>query len=290
MMVLPSCPTPASMDESLVHGAALSALSVLKWSALNQQVSEKNDLVAEEVPIALIYNGITHAVMLATPEYLEDFAYGFSLAEQIIDSPSDIYGVELNSMPQGIEVNIELSSAHFQRLKERRRSLTGRTGCGLCGSESLAQALRLPQQRLQDNSLFTHAMLKDVLVNMAEFQPMQEQTGATHACALVDVSGQILLAREDVGRHNALDKLIGAMRNTKMLEDSSAASSRFVLTTSRASYEMVQKTIIAGIPMLVAMSAPTGLAVRIAKQAGLTLVGFTRAQQHVVYSHPERLV
>lgn len=288
-MASPVCPANTlPVDDTLIHREVASSRSVLKWNATNQQLTEKQDTVAEEVPVALIYNGISHAVMLASPNHLEDFAYGFSLAEQIIDAANDIYGVELTTMAQGIEVNIDLSSACFQRLKERRRSLTGRTGCGLCGAESLAQALRIPDQTLQDTSRFSHTMLKEVLVAMTEHQPLQEQTGATHACALVDAEGKIVLAREDVGRHNALDKLLGALARDKV-RHAGCVSDHFVLTTSRASYEMVQKTIVAGLPMLVAMSAPTGLAVRMAEQAGLTLVGFTRAQQHVVYSHPERL-
>ncbi len=256
---------------------------------LGQSVT-RLDAVAEEVPIAFVYNGVSHAVMLATPQDLEDFALGFSLSEGIIESPSDLYGLEINALENGIELQVEIASACFLQLKEKRRNLTGRTGCGLCGSESLNHALRMPTEAQQN----TLKVAKPVSVN-AEIlslaynniraqQVLQASTGATHASAFVDLTGNILLLREDVGRHNALDKLVGALKKQ------AAMNKGFILTTSRASFEMVQKTISAGIPMLVAISAPTGLAIRVAAQYGVTLIGFAREHSFVVYNDTKKYV
>ena len=247
------------------------------------QLTAKTDIVAEEVPVALVYNGISHAVMLATPQDLEDFALGFSLTEGIIDSPADVYAIEVTAQTNGFAIQLDIASDCFARLKDKRRNLTGRTGCGLCGSESLDQALRLPEKSLVQNTLAIHAeTLSKAFGHIRDLQKIQALTGATHASALVNAAGEVVLLREDVGRHNALDKLIGAIK--KM--DSAFSQQHFVMTTSRASYEMVQKTVSAGLPMLVAISAPTGLAVRVAEQYGLTLVGFTREHSFVVYCDP----
>ena len=255
---------------------------VVKWEA--GALSAHDDTVAEEVPIALVYNGVSHVVMLATPQDLEDFAVGFSLSEGIITRADEIYGMEIQPQARGIELLIELAADRFFMLKERRRNLTGRTGCGLCGAESLAQALRIPDNIVDHAEHFSHEAIVAAHHNIRARQPLQAVTGATHACAWVRPDGEIELVREDVGRHNALDKLIGARARSR------AQSAGFVLTTSRASYEMVQKTASAGIPMLVAVSAPTGLAIRVARDCGLTLIGFARQQQYVIYSHPERIL
>lgn len=253
------------------------------------QLGAKTDVVAEEVPIALVYNGISHAVMLATPQDLEDFALGFSLTEGIVESVTDIYSIEVTPQANGFAVQMDISSACFARLKDKRRNMTGRTGCGLCGSESLDQALRLPSEidaiaeNFKKNTLQVHAQtLSAAFKNIRDQQKIQALTGATHASALVSAVGEVVLLREDVGRHNALDKLIGAIKKSA----SDFSQQYFVMTTSRASYEMVQKTMSAGLPMLVAISAPTGLAVRVAEQYGLTLVGFTREHSFVVYCDP----
>lgn len=252
-------------------------------------VEAKMDVIAEEVPIALVYNGISHAVMLATPQDLEDFALGFSLTEGILDAPSDLYSMEVVQRPQGFELHLDVASSCFQRLKEKRRSMTGRTGCGLCGSESLEQALRIPVTKLSEKTdKITGRVINLAFANIRQQQKLQTLTGATHASAWVNMHGDVELIREDVGRHNALDKLIGAMAKKNQLE-SNQSKEGFVLTTSRASYEMVQKTASAGINMLVAISAPTGLAIRVAEQCHLTLVGFARENSYVVYSHPENI-
>lgn len=261
------------------------AYDVQKWQ--DDHISQIVDYVAEEVPIALVYNGISHAVMLASPSDLSDFAVGFSFTEGIISQLSDIYDIEEVPQSNGVELHITIATECFQNLKEKRRNLTGRTGCGLCGAESLSQAMRIPSVNF-DASLDGSWMLDAETINRAADalkgkQQLQNQTGATHASAWVDAQGQLLLVREDVGRHNALDKLIGAVLAAKMDKRG------FVITTSRASYEMVQKTASAGVAVLIAISAPTGLAVRIAKQCGMTLVGFTRPNQHVVYSGIARM-
>lgn len=269
-------------DDILAATGASGHYSVLKWE--QGGLLQFEDCVAEEVPVAMVYNGVSHAVMLATPRDLEDFAVGFSLTEGIAASGNDIYGVEAVPKPNGIELHIELAAEQFYRLKERRRSMTGRTGCGLCGSESLEQAMRIPMDVIDHELQIRSQALHRALVNIRGEQHLQKLTGATHACAWATSDGEVTLLREDVGRHNALDKLIGGrVRND-------AQDEGFVLTTSRASYEMVQKTAAAGIPMLAAVSAPTGLAIRIARKCGVTLIGFAREAQHVIYSRPERIL
>lgn len=254
----------------------------------SNRVDTTQDVIAEEVPVALEYNGISHTVMMATPQDLEAFGIGFSLSEGIIRSASDVY--DINVMPQkdGIAVQLEIATACFNRLKEKRRSMTGRTGCGLCGSDSLAQALRLPHldTPLKAHSQISLSAVQVGLQALQQGQVLQKVTGATHATALVDAQGELLLCREDVGRHNALDKLIGAMQQ----EAEQAKSAAFIVTSSRASYEMVQKTIMAGINMLVAVSAPTGLAIRVAEAYDLTLIGFARDERFVVYADPQQLL
>ncbi len=257
---------------------------------MDEDHSEKlDDCVAEEVPVAMVYNGISHAVMLATPHDLADFALGFSLSEGILSNAEELYEVEVVPQEKGIELQMKVSAERFQQLKERRRSMTGRTGCGLCGSESLDQAMRIPDSIGAANvvNIADHIQSKSIYLayhNIRKQQKLQALTGATHASAWVKPDGSIAMLREDVGRHNALDKLIGARAHQHDTQPG------FVLTTSRASYEMVQKVACANIPILVAISAPTGLAIRIAQNCGVTLVGFARDNQYVVYSRPDRIL
>lgn len=263
-----------------VTDAPQSNFDVLRWRDGEQLMVQ--DELAEETPVALIYNGVSHAVMLATAQDLEDFALGFSLSEGIVNDKSEFYGIELRAVSKGIELHCDIASERFMQLKDRRRTLAGKTGCGLCGAESLEQAMRYPQH-LPKPVIFKRSAIVQGLSAMPLQQLLQQKTGATHACAWVLVDGTVELVREDVGRHNALDKLIGAIAT----RDKSQAG--FIITSSRASYEMVQKTATAGINLLVAISAPTGLAVRVAQQCGLTLVGFARKNSYVVYSHPQQL-
>lgn len=239
--------------------------------------------VAEETPVALEYNGISHAVMLATPSDLEDFALGFSITEGIISSPSELYSCEVSREESGIRIALEIAGERLFGLKEKRRSLTGRTGCGLCGTESLTQAIRIPPA-VHSAASFSAETLHAGFAQMEERQQLKQATGATHAAAWLAEDGRVTLIREDIGRHNALDKLIGALFAQKINVSTGAA-----IVTSRASYEMVQKAAIAGIGILAAVSAPTALAVRIAKKTNLTLIGFARSRSHAIYSHPGRL-
>jgi FdhD protein len=240
------------------------------------------DWLAEEVPVALVFNGISHAVMLATPLDLEDFALGFGLSEGILAQAAELHGVDVAPVDAGIELQLEVASACEARLKERRRNLSGRTGCGLCGTESLAQVLR-PLPALPVGPCITPSAVAQSLVTLRAAQSLQQTTGATHAAAWCDTAGQAVLVREDVGRHNALDKLIGAMVRRGV-----PPGPGFIAVTSRASVEMVQKTVMAGVGLLVAVSAPTALAVDVARQAGLALAGFARGTDLVCYAGPER--
>jgi FdhD protein len=278
----------------IVADAGLAEVNVTRWR--NGELSVAKDKLAEETPIAFIYNGVSHAVMLATPQDLEDFALGFSLSEGILQNKSELYDIQIVVQPQGIELRLDVATECFVKLKERRRNLAGRTGCGLCGAESLDQALRLPKI-IESDALQTniHAVsgassetikatsIQAAFHAMQAKQVLQQATGATHACAWVNADGEVSLVREDVGRHNAMDKLIGALAKQLSQNDG------FVLTSSRASYEMVQKVAIAGYHILAAISAPTGLAVRIAETYGVTLVGFLRDNQFVIYTHPYRI-
>ena len=266
---------------------ALAVTNQFTVEAWQQNASQQaSDTLAEEVPIALIYNGISHVVMLATPQDLTDFALGFSLTEGILRNKSDLYGVEVIEQPQGVELHCDIASEQFANLKERRRNLVGRTGCGLCGAESIAQAMRVPnpQQLVPVLQSISHNTVQLALSQIKAQQVLNLATGATHACAWVNADGNVQLVREDVGRHNALDKLIGALAKNP------PSSAGFVLTTSRASVEMVQKVASVGINVLAAISAPTGLAVRFAEQNGVTLLGFVRDNRHVVYAHSHRII
>ncbi|WP_287495826.1 formate dehydrogenase accessory sulfurtransferase FdhD [Pandoraea sp. CB10b_02] len=237
-----------------------------------------SDELAEEVPVALEFNGISHVVMLASPADIEDFAVGFALSEGILNDRRECYGVDVSATTQGITAHLEVSSRAFAGLKERRRNLTGRTGCGLCGTESLDQVLR-PLPAAGEPLRVSHAALAAAHAGLAAHQRLNAVTGAVHGAAWCSPHGEILCLREDVGRHNALDKLIGALARQDLRLDAG-----FVLMTSRASVEIVQKAAQVGIPMVAAVSAATALAVRTASAAGLTLVGFVRGEQCVIYT------
>lgn len=268
-------------DDASGGFATVARVEVEKWR--DGRCDLVSDVVAEEVPVALEYNGISHAVMMATPADLEDFALGFSLTEGILASPGELYECDVIPGAEGIQVQMTVASERFVALKEKRRNLTGRTGCGLCGAETLAQAVRHPAA-VNSSVVLSADVVHAALEAMQEQQHLQQQTGATHAAAWMDRDGRIRLVREDVGRHNALDKLIGALAQDK--QDFSAGG---VIITSRASYEMVQKAATVGIGLIAAISAPTALAIRLATETGVTLVGFVRRQGHVVYAGPARL-
>ena len=271
------------MDEAILDlgWPSYQEFTVDRWK--NDQHISELDSIAEEVPISLIYNGMPHVVMLATPTNLEEFALGFSITEGIIKSPQELLSARVYNRSNGIEVQIKIPEERFQCMSDKGRNLTGRTGCGLCGASTLKQAIRKPSEVVGD--LRVSAIdLSNALTELVSFQKLNKMTGAVHAAAWVIPGEGIIDIREDVGRHNALDKLIGFLLRTEK-----ELSSGFVLVTSRASFEMVQKTAWVGINMLVAISAPTGLAIRLANETNLTLIGFARGDQHVVYTHPHRL-
>lgn len=241
------------------------------------------DLVAEEVPVALSYNGVSYAVMLATPHDLEDFAAGFSLSEAIVEAIDELHDLQITRREDGIAVDIAIPPARFFKLRERRRNLTGRTGCGICGTESLAQAIRRPLPVSSTLSVSPEAIHR-ALAELGRLQTLNSATGAVHAAAWASAAGAVSVLREDVGRHNALDKLIGALAWKR-----SGFAEGFAVITSRASYEMVQKAATVGIAFVAAISAPTGLAIRLARETGVTLVGFARHHNHVIYAHSQRI-
>jgi FdhD protein len=245
---------------------------------------DQNDAVAEEVAVALVYNGISHAVMMATPCQLPEFALGFSLTESIIENAQDIHGIDITEHDNGTEIALTISSRSFAQLKNRRRNLTGRTGCGICGAESLEQ-VRAPLDKIQSHFQVAHVAIHRASTTLVAHQPLQGLTGAVHGAAWCDPQGNILAVCEDVGRHNALDKLIGLLWSDDTLKQPG-----FLLISSRASYEIVQKAAKAGIAVVVAVSAPTTLAIDIAHETGVTLVGFSRQNRHVGYTHIQRLI
>ncbi|GAA5524666.1 sulfur carrier protein FdhD [Microbulbifer aestuariivivens] len=240
------------------------------------------DWIADEVPVALVYNGIAYAVMMLLPRQLELFALGFSLSEGIIATPSEIYGIEVVPREQGLEVQIELCSRQFARLKAKRRSLAGRTGCGLCGVEQLGQVL-LPLPQLPNTQSFDLSGLNTALSKLRVYQPVGQPTGCTHVAAWLHPDGTIAGAYEDVGRHVALDKLLGQRARQGWQQGA-------VLISSRASYEMVQKAAVCGVEILFAVSAVTRLAIEQAQNCQLTLVGFASGGSARIYTHPQRLI
>jgi len=256
----------------------------------NNSLTTAMEDIAEETAIALVYNGISHVVMMSTPNDLYDLAIGFSLSEKIVDDASEILDLSATKQALGVEINITVTSRAIWRLKQQRRNMTGRTGCGLCGAESLQQAMKNQQTSITDGgenkqaprelSELTNLAIQKAVVDLQAHQPLQQITGAVHAAAWYDENGNIKLIREDIGRHNALDKLIGALSLSNIVINHSS----FLLISSRASYEMISKAQVAGISMLVAVSAPTALAINIAKNTGMTLVGFARNGRHTIYS------
>ena len=244
---------------------------------------DRIDVLAEETPVALVYNGISHAVMMASPADLEDFAVGFSLSEGIAGKKSDLGAVETVPVANGVEVRIELASQAFWHLKERRRTLAGRTGCGLCGVDSLDQTVRdLP--KVASGLKVEIAAIHRALDALPALQIHNRAARSLHAAAFATPDGGIKLMREDIGRHNALDKLIGAMARQGL-----DPASGICLITSRCSFEMAQKAVAAGFPVLVAVSAPTRMAQRLAEAHNLTMVALARPDSVVLVSHPERL-
>lgn len=262
-------------DAATNTGRARRAVTVREGDA--EQHGE--DWLIEEVPIELRYNGEAFAVMMATPSDLQDFAVGFALSEGHVANAAAIRGVNVVERLEGYVIDIDADLAAYVQT----RLLPGRSGCGVCGSRSLEDVLR-PPPPVADGPVLESGALERALAMLTQHQPLNSGTGAVHAAAWASRAGEIVLVREDVGRHNALDKLLGAMSR-----DGVDLRAGFVLVTSRASYEMVVKAARLDVGVLAAISAPTALGVELARSSNLTLAGFVRPGRYVVYSHPQRL-
>jgi FdhD protein len=240
--------------------------------------------IAVETPVAMVYKGMPHVVMMASPADLEDFALGFSLSEAIIRHPDEMLTIRAEPSEKGIVLNMQIDDERFQALFDRHRFLPGRTGCGLCGVESLEQAIpELKPVPDTPGDIEPQAIYR-AFKALHDLQPEKQATGAVHGAAWCSSDGDIRLVREDVGRHNALDKLIGVMVRSGMSFDDG-----FCLITSRCSYEMVQKAIQMGMGLVAAISAPTTLAVELANAHNLTLVAMARAETFTVFTHARRI-
>ncbi|MCJ8520228.1 FdhD protein [Pseudorhizobium tarimense] len=248
------------------------------------RIREDMRIVPEEVPIALSYGGSTHAVMMGTPADLQDFARGFSLTESVISSISEIERIDVVEEAKGLDVQITLAEDKEEALRQRRRHMAGPVGCGLCGIESIDQAMR-PVPQLSTLSLkLTGNQISDAVRSLNKSQPLHHETRAVHGAGFFVPGRGLVAVREDVGRHNALDKLIGAVAALG-LDGASGA----VAVTSRISVEMVQKAAILGSPILIAISAPTALAVRTAEEAGMTLVALARGDDFEIFTRADRI-
>lgn len=273
-----ACPAPSGVEPP----PATERRSVLRVHG--SVTTPADDVLADEVPVALVYNGISHAVMMATPADLEDFALGFSLTEGLIDGAGECYGIDIEAGPAGVAVQLEIASRAFVAMKERRRSLAGRTGCGLCGVDSLDQVYRtLPP--VAGTAVLAAPAVRAALAALPSRQALGQVTGAMHAAAWCDLEGRLAVVREDVGRHNALDKVAGALARDPSLRTGAG----FVLVTSRVSVEMVQKAAMAGAFAIVGVSAPTAAAVRMATGAGLVLLAFARGEKFVCHAGQDKL-
>ena len=246
--------------------------------------SAASRMVPEETPVAFSFAGTTHAVMMASPADFEDFALGFSLTEGIISSPDEIEAIEVEDQGVGIDIQIRLKDRANTRFEQRRRRLAGPVGCGLCGIESIEEAMREVDAVGGAALTLYHADIVQAVRALSKVQPLHAETGAVHAAGFYIPGQGIVLAREDVGRHNALDKLAGALAKAGIDGTTGA-----VVVTSRVSVEMVQKTAAIGAAFIIAVSAPTALAIRTADEAGMTLVALVRGDDFDIFSHPDRV-
>jgi FdhD protein len=246
-------------------------------------LSSGNRSIPEETAVALTYNGGTYAVMMATPQDLEDFAVGFSLNEGVISSSADIDSLDIVRLDDGVELRLWLRRPKADRLQERRRHIAGPTGCGLCGIDSIAEAMR-PAAVIGRGQQFSSEQVMAAMRKLPPLQKLNTETRAVHAAAFWNFTSGIVALREDVGRHNALDKLSGALARASVV-----ANDGIILLTSRVSVEMVQKSAVIGAPVMVSVSAPTALAVRMADAAGITLAAIARADGFEVFTHPCRI-
>ncbi|WGJ15742.1 formate dehydrogenase accessory sulfurtransferase FdhD [Methylocapsa sp. D3K7] len=258
------------------------SVACLAWR--EGEVSPSVRSVPEETAIAFTFNGTTHAVMMATPADLEDFAIGFALTEGLIEAPSEIASLDIVTTPLGIELRIWLPENRAKTYAARRRSMAGPTGCGLCGIESLEEAAR-PAPVVSNASRFDSSAIVAAMASLSSGQKLNRETHAVHAAGFWVPSRGLAAVREDVGRHNALDKLIGAL-----VRAGEAAAHGIVLLTSRVSIELIQKAARLGAPVVAAVSVPTAAGVRLAEASGLTLVAIARGQDFEVFTHPQRII
>lgn len=270
-------------NETVNDNAGLETRAVIE-QLNNNAHQEIVDQVAQEVPIAFAYNGQSHAVMMASPLDLNNFAVGFSLTERIIDSPEQIKHIEINQARGGdnyggFAINIRIAAELMDRLDQQRRQISGRSGCGVCGISDLANAI--PKlEPVTKRAKPAHDVIARALASFTAKQDLQRLSGATHAAALYNQNGDLLELREDIGRHNALDKLVGARlaKNALGINDND-----FIVLSSRASHELINKTVIAGVGSLICISAATSLAIDLASQLKLNLVGFVRNERQLIY-------
>ena len=265
-------------------------LSMARTQRIRKDRREENlDRVIEETPVALVYNGVPFTVMMATPCDLEDFALGFALAEGIVEDPSEFEWVDVLRSDRGVTLQGLIPAARFEALQARRRSLAGRSGCGLCGVEALEDAMR-PLPHVQSAMNISRDAIASGMRALARGQSLNAMTGGAHAAGFI-APDQPPIVREDVGRHNALDKVIGALASTRPSRDTLFAhtATGFAAITSRASWEMLHKAAHAGIAMVAAISAPTSLAIEAADAAGITLVAFARDESMNIYTHTKRV-
>jgi FdhD protein len=263
------------------YAKPLLEVTARQWSEAG--IRDRAEQIVEETPVVIVYNAIPHVVMMATPADLEDFVLGFSITEELIRSPADLHEVKVVRYGQGIEVQATVDEACSAVIASRARRLSGRTGCGICGTDSI-DAVMKTLHVVRAGRPVRPVAIEQALAALAGEQKLNAASGAVHAAAWARVDGAVEAVREDVGRHNALDKLIGAL-----LKRGTDPDSGFLLVTSRASFEMVQKAAAFGAPLLAAISGPTGLAVRVAEQSGMTLVGFARGDRLTIYTHPQRV-
>lgn len=262
---------------------ALPVIRVPRLARRGESVTHGIRAIPQETAIAFTYNGSTYAVMMASPQDFEDFAIGFSLTEGVVAEISDIEQLEIVETELGIELRMWLGEAEASRLATRRRQHAGPTGCGLCGIESLAEAMR-PPRPVGEGRRFTPGEIMTAVASLAPAQALNQETRAVHAAAFWEPSRGLVALREDVGRHNALDKLGGALARV-----GEAAERGLIVLTSRVSVEMVQKAAAIGAPIIAAVSAPTALALHMAEAAGITLIAIARPDGFEVFTHPQRV-